>query len=220
MRDGTVYIIDDDSGLNASLAALFRSVSLRAELFQHPQSFLDLGEINRPACLILDVRLPSINGIDVLDRIRGLGWSVPVVMISGHADVGMAVRAIHKGANDFLEKPVNDTILLQLVQHFISQDAFGSACELICDSVRGKLDTLTERERMVLQCMLRGQPNKVAARHLSLSVKAVEGHRINLLHKMDCASAADLVKAVGSCPKAIRNPQRCCREGGAFCAPM
>ena len=220
MRDGTVYIIDDDPGLNASLAALLRSVSLHAELFQHPQPFLDLGEISRPACIILDVRLPGTNGLDVLDHNRRLGWSVPVVMISGHADVGTAMRAIRKGANDFLEKPVNDTILLQLVQHFISQDASGFACELICDSVRGKLDTLTERERAVLQCMLHGQPNKVAARHLNLSVKAVEGHRINLLHKMGCASPADLVNAVGSCPKATRNPQRCCREGGAFCTTM
>lgn len=219
MREGTVYIVDDDPGLNASLAALFHSVSLRAELFQHPQSFLDLGAVSRPACVILDVRLPGINGLDVLDHIRRLGWSVPVVMISGHADVGTAVRAIHKGASDFLEKPVNDTILLQTVQHFISTDACDFACELICESVRGRLDTLTERERAVLQCMLGGQPNKVAARQLNLSVKAVEGHRINLLHKMGCASPADLVKAVGSCPKATRNPQRCSREGGGFCAP-
>lgn len=220
MRDSTVYIIDDDSGLNASLAALFRSVSLRTELFQQPQPFLDLGEISRPACIILDVRLPGINGIDVLDHIRRRGCSAPVVMISGHADVGMAVRAIHKGANDFLEKPVNDTILLQLVQRFISQDASDFACELICDSVRCKLDTLTERERAVLQCMLHGQPNKVAARQLNLSVKAVEGHRINLLHKMGCASPTDLINAVGTCPKATRSPQRCCREGSAIYAPI
>ena len=220
MRDSTVYVVDDDPGLSASLAALFRSVSLRAELFQHPQSFLDLNEINRPACIILDVRLPGISGLDVLCQVRRRGWLVPVIMISGHADISMAVGAIRKGANDFLEKPVNDTVLLQRVQHLISQDASGFACELVCDGVRSKLDTFTERERAVLQCILRGQPNKVAAGHLNLSVKAVEGHRISLLHKMGSASLVDLVRAVGSCPRATASPQRCCREGGAFNALM
>lgn len=220
MRDGTVYIIDDDPGLNASLAALFRSVSLHAELFQHPEPFLDLSKIARPACIILDVRLPGINGLDVLDQIRQRGCSVPVVMISGHADVSTAVRAIHKGANNFLEKPTNDTVLLQLVQHFISLDTSNFTSEMICDNIRSKLNTLTERERAVLQCMLQGQPNKVAARQLNLGVKAVEGHRINLLHKMGCASPVDLVNAVGICPKASRNPQRCCREGGTPCTTI
>jgi FixJ family two-component response regulator len=218
MREGIVYIVDDDPGLNASLVALFRSVSLRAEMFLHPQPFLDLGEINRPACIILDVRLPGINGLDVLDHIRRHGRSVPVVVISGHADVGMVVRAIHNGASDFLEKPVNDTILLQAVQHFISQDASEFSCELICESVRSKLDTLTERERPVLQCILHGLSNKAAAKQLNLSVKAVEGHRSNVLRKMGCASPVDLVTAVGFCPKVTRNPQKCCREGGLFCA--
>ncbi|MBN2752404.1 MAG: response regulator transcription factor [Rhodospirillaceae bacterium] len=219
MREATVYIVDDDPGLSASLAALFRSVSLRAEVFQHPQSFLDLGKINRPACIILDVRLPGVNGLDVLERIRQFGWTVPIIMISGHADVVMAVRAMHRGASDFLEKPVNDTILLQLVQHHISCDAYAFSCELLCERIRCKLETLTERERAVLQCILQGQPNKVAARQLGLSVKAVEGHRINLLHKMGCASVVDLVNAVGSCPKANRNPQSCSRGGGCHAVP-
>jgi two-component system response regulator FixJ len=160
-----------------------------------------LPEINRPACIILDVRLPGINGLEVLDRVRHHGWTAPVVVISGHADVVMAVRAMHKGAKDFLEKPVNDTILLQLVQHCIAQDSHDFSCELQCDNIRGKLDTLTERERAVLQCILQGLPNKVAARRLTLSVKAVEGHRAKLLYKMGCASPVDLVKAVGHCPK-------------------
>ena len=172
MHEPTVYIIDDDPGLSASLVALFRSVSLRTEVFQHPQPFLDLGDINRPACVILDVRLPGVNGMDVLERIRRLGGTVPIIMISGHADVVMAVKALHNGASDFLEKPVNDTILLQLVQHYISSDSYDISCELVCDSIRGKLETLTERERAVLQCIMQGLPNKVAARQLNLSVKA------------------------------------------------
>jgi FixJ family two-component response regulator len=217
MREGTVYIIDDDPGLNASLAALFHSVGLRAELFQHPQAFLDMAEIGRPGCVILDVRLPGISGLDVLERVRKEGSSVPVVMISGHADVGMAVRALHRGASDFLEKPVNDTLLLQRVQYSISQDAMTLICERQCDDIRGKLEMLTERERSVLQCILRGLSNKAAARELNLSVKAVEGHRINILHKMECASPVDLVKAVGFCPKATSNPQNCGRRSGGVC---
>ncbi|OYY88457.1 MAG: two-component system response regulator, partial [Rhizobiales bacterium 35-66-30] len=132
--------------------------------------------------------------------------------ISGHADVGMAVRAMHAGARDFLEKPVNDTVLLQLVQRWIRWDAQNYSCELICDDIRSKLAVLTEREQSVLQCMLRGQPNKVAAHALKLSVKAVEGHRINLLHKMGVQSPIDLIRMVGSCPKDTHNPLRCSRE--------
>lgn len=218
MRDPLVYIVDDDPGLNASLAALFRSVGLKTELFQHPQAFLDVREINRPACVLLDVRLPGINGLDVLDRVNRVGWTMPVVMLRGHADVVLAVRALHAGARDFLEKPVNDTVLLQLVQHWIRWDAQNHACEQICDSIRAKLDTLTEREQSVLDCMLRGLPNKVAAWELKLSVKAVEGHRINLLHKMGAQSPVDLVRMVGSCPKAGHSPRHCGRtRGGNHC---
>ncbi|WP_454916587.1 response regulator transcription factor [Xanthobacter sediminis] len=212
MREPAVYIVDDDPGLNASLAALFRSVGLKTELFQHPQPFLELAQINRPACVLMDVRLPGINGLEVLEQVGRIGWTVPVLMISGHADVVMAVRAMHAGARDFLEKPVNDTVLLQLVQHWIRWDAQNYSCELICDDIRAKLATLTEREQSVLQCMLRGQPNKVAAHALKLSVKAVEGHRINLLHKMGVQSPVDLVRMVGSCPKEANNPLRCSRE--------
>lgn len=214
MREPAVYIVDDDPGLNASLAALFRSVGLRTEMFQHPQPFLELAHISRPSCLLLDVRLPGINGIDVLEQVGRIGWTMPVVMISGHADVVMAVRALHAGARDFLEKPVNDTVLLQLVQHWIRWDSQNYACEVICDSIRAKLATLTEREQSVLQCMLRGQPNKVAAHALNLSVKAVEGHRINLLHKMGVQSPVELVRMVSSCPKATHNPMRCSRDHG------
>ena len=212
MREPVVYIVDDDPGLNASLAALFRSVSLKTELFQHPQPFLELPQINRPACVLLDVRLPGINGLEVLEQIGRIGWTLPVIMISGHADVVMAVRAMRAGARDFLEKPVNDTILLQLVQHWIRWDTQNYSCELICDDIRAKLATLTEREQSVLQCILRGQPNKVAAHALNLSVKAVEGHRINLLRKMGVQSPVELVRMVGNCPKATHNPLRCSRE--------
>jgi FixJ family two-component response regulator len=216
MSEPLVYIVDDDAGLNASLAALFRSVGLKTELFQHPQGFLDMREINRPACVLLDVRLPGINGLDVLEQVTRIGWTMPVVMISGHADVVMAVRALHAGARDFLEKPVNDTVLLQLVQHWIRWDAHNYPGEQACDSIRAKLEMLTEREQSVLECMLRGLPNKVVAWELKLSVKAVEGHRINLLHKMGAQSPLDLVRMVGTCPKASHNPRHCGRTRGGM----
>ncbi|MBS1165413.1 MAG: nwsB 1 [Proteobacteria bacterium] len=220
MREAVVYIVDDDPGLNASLAALFRSVGLKTELFQHPQPFLELRQINRPACVLLDVRLPGINGLDVLKQVGKIGWTMPVLMISGHADVVMAVRALHTGARDFLEKPVNDTILLELVQHWIRWDMRSYSCEVICDGIRAKLDLLTEREQSVLQCMLRGLPNKVAARELNLSVKAVEGHRINVLHKMGVQSPVELMSMVGICPKATDTPLNCIRgRGDDRCQP-
>ncbi|MBB5751371.1 response regulator transcription factor [Prosthecomicrobium pneumaticum] len=210
MHEPTVYIVDDDAGYSASLAALFASVNLRTELFSHPQTFLEQRRISRPACAVLDMRLPGISGLDVLRQMRRSGWTMPVLFVSGHADVATAVRALHAGACDMLEKPVNDTLLLQLVQRWIRADADSYAGEMICRETRMKLDTLTEREKAILDCVLRGLPNKVAARELKLSVKAVEGHRINVLHKMGASSPVDLFRMVATCPKVGSSPLHCC----------
>lgn len=212
MREPVVYLIDDDPALNASVAALLRSVGLKTEIFQHPQPFIELTHFIRPTCVLLDVRLPGMNGLEVLEHFSRNSWTMPVVMISGHADVAMAVRAMQSGAREFLQKPVNDTVLLQLVQHWIRWDTQNHAHEVICDDIRTKLSTLTERELSVLQCILRGQPNKVVAHVLNLSVKAVEGHRINLMRKMGAQSPVELVRMVGTCPKAKHNPLNCARD--------
>jgi len=218
MLKGAVYIIDDDPGLNASLVALFHSVSVYVEAFQDPQLFLALPNIRRPACIILDVRLPGISGLEVLERMCEKGWSSPVLMISGHADVALAMRAMRLGAIDFLEKPMNDSILLGIVQHSIVKDTGNVQCELICDSIRKKLTTLTERELSVLQCLILGLQNKAAASQMNLSVKAIEGHRTNLFHKMGCASPAELIKLVSICPKLTASPLTCGRQFGKICS--
>ena len=213
MRDGTIYIVDDDVVLTSTLASLFTSVKINTEIHLSPEPFLALPALARPGCILLDVRLPGINGLEVLERTRQRGWTIPVLMMSGYADVTMAVQAMHKGATDFLEKPVNAAVLLQRVQHCIEQDMVANRSEQACQTVRELLMTLTDRERGVLNCIQDGMPNKVTATKLNLSVKAIEGHRVNLLKKMRCTSAIDLVKMVSICPKNSGNPALC--AGGA-----
>lgn len=220
MPEATVYVIDDDPGINASLAALFQSVGLKTDLHQDPEAFMARPEIDRPGCVVLDARMPGIGGLDVLEQIRHRGWAIPVLMISGHADVAMAVRALKAGASDFLEKPVNDTLLLQLVQKSITRDATTVRCERRCLAVRQKLATLTERERAVLKCVVDGLSNKATAREMNLSVKAVEGHRANLLRKMESPSAIDLALLVGTCPRISHCPLTSPSNGGCGCCHL
>ena len=217
MSDATVYVVDDDPGLNTSLAALFQSVGIKTEVFQDPEAFMAQPTINRPGCVVLDARMPGICGLDVLEQIRNRRWSIPILMISGHADVAMAVRALQAGATDFLEKPVNDTLLLQLVQKSINRDVRAVHNEHRCLAVRQKIAILTERERAVLKCVMAGMSNKATAREMGLSVKAVEGHRANLLHKMECPSAVELVLAVGTCPRRVYCPLTAPSKGGCDC---
>lgn len=218
MHDATVYVVDDDPGLNSSLAALLLSVGLKVELYQDPEAFMARTGIDRPGCVILDARMPGIGGLELLEQVRQRGWTIPVLMISGHADVVMAVRALRAGASDFLEKPVNDTLLLQLVQKSISRDATTVRCERRCRAIRQKLGTLTEREHAVLRCVMMGMSNKATARDLELSVKAVEGHRANLLRKMECPSPIELVLTVGICPKMAHCPLTSLQNSDCGCS--
>jgi FixJ family two-component response regulator len=217
MYKNTVYVIDDDAGFSASLVALFHSVDILVESFQDPYLFLDLSELKRPTCVILDVRLPGIYGLEVMERIQQKGWSSPVLMMSGHGDVPMAMRAMHLGAVDFLEKPMNESILIQLVQNSIVKDANRFQCERLCDSIRGRMALLTERELGVLRCLILGLQNKAAAIQMNLSVKAIEGHRANLFQKMGCASSTELIKLVSNCPKFSTSPLNCNRKFGKIC---
>lgn len=204
-----VYIVDDEEVFVRSVEAVFQSVDLSVKVYQHPVEFLELATLERPCCVVLDSRMPSISGSDVLQELKRRHHSIPVVMVSAHADVAMAVQAMQRGAADFFEKPIPASVLLPVVQRLIQQDTLAVAGEQACRVIREKLQMLTDRERHVLSCLVEGQPNKLIARAMDISVKAVEGHRQRLLRKMECGSAIELVRKVSVCPKAGSSPLSC-----------
>lgn len=190
----TVYIIDDDKYARESLEWLVDSVHLPVKAFEGGQQFLDYYKKGLPGCAVLDVRMPDINGIDLHLKLKELGAILPVIIMTGHADVPMAVRAMKAGVYDFIEKPYNDTLMLQRIQSAINYDSDERQKQIRIDEVNQHLDTLTPREREVLDYVLHSTPNKVIASELNISIKTVELHRGNLMTKMQTKSVTELVR--------------------------
>jgi len=192
----TVYIIDDDAAMRRSIEFLTDSVGLKSRSFESAQSFLDGVRPEDGGCLLLDVRMPGMSGLDLLDRINEDGYSLPVIIITGHADVPMAVRALQSGALEFIEKPFNDQTLLDRVQSAMESDARRRASSRERDAIRARMRTLTPREREVMELVVEGKANKEIAGALELSEKTIEVHRARLMRKMGAGNAADLVRGV------------------------
>ena len=198
MTDPTVFIVDDDEAMRNSLAWLIGSVGLAVETHESAAAFLAAfragGPDERPGCLVLDVRMPGMSGLELQDALARCGSALPVIMITGHADVPMAVRALRAGAVDFIEKPFNDQMLLDRVHEAIARSAKACAERARRARVRDLLDRLTPRERQVAELVAAGKPNKVIAYELDLSMKTVEVHRHNVMEKLELASVADLTR--------------------------
>jgi len=190
----TVYIIDDDKYARESLEWLVDSVHLPVKAFEGGQQFLDYYKIGLPGCAVLDVRMPDINGIDLHIKLKELGAILPVIIMTGHADVPMAIRAMKAGVYDFIEKPYNDTLMLQRIQSGMSYDSDKRQKQIRIDDVNKHLKTLTPREREVLEYVLCSTPNKIIASELNISIKTVELHRGNLMNKMQTKSVTELVR--------------------------
>ncbi len=199
----TVFVVDDHEDVRRSLCWLFESVRLAVQDYTDAESFLDVLRPEYPGCVVVDVRMPGIDGLEVLRRLRAQRACLPVIVITGHGDVPMAVAAMKLGAFDFLQKPVNHQQLLERVRAGLAEDArfradFGNPME-----IAGRFDTLTPKECEVLGCMLRGQPNKTIARGLGIGTRTVETHRANLMRKLQVRSVAGLVRvalAMGMLP--------------------
>lgn len=191
----TVFVVDDDPAVCDSLRFLFESVGLRTVCHASPTPFLERFESDGPGCLVLDVRMPRMGGLDLLAALRRRGCELPVVFITGHASVPLAVRAMEAGATHFLEKPVDDEVLVSQVQRAIARDARRRARETRRRRALENYATLTPREREVLDLVVAGQPNKAIAARLGLSEKTVESHRAHLMKKMGADSLAALVAA-------------------------
>jgi FixJ family two-component response regulator len=191
----TVFVVDDDEVVARSLRWLIESVQLRVETFGSAQAFLDSHDPARHGCLVLDVRMPGLSGLDLQDCLARLKWAIPIIFITGHGDVQMAVRAIKAGAFDFVEKPFNDQDLLDRIQRAIKLDGLRRLEEMESETLLARRDSLTDREREVMSLVVEGLSNKVIAARLDLSPKTIEVHRARVMEKMRARSISDLVKS-------------------------
>ncbi len=189
-----INIVDDDRMARESLKWLAESAHLSVLEYECGQKFLDSFDYRSPGCVVLDVRMPDINGMELYARLKETGATLPVIIVTGHADVAMAVRAMKAGAYDFIEKPYNDALMLELLQSAIACDRDKRERQVKVDDVRFRIDRLTPREHEVMKYVLRAKQNKIIASELGISIKTVELHRANLMTKMNAASPTELVR--------------------------
>ena len=191
---GTVFIVDDDHGVRQGMKFLVRSVGLDAEAFPSADAFLENFDKERAGCLVLDIRMPGMGGLDLQDRLLSLGSPLPIIFITGHGDVPMAVEAMQKGAFDFIQKPFRDQDLLERIGEALNADRRERSERARRSDVATRLEKLTDREREVLELVVAGKPNKVIAYELGVSQRTVEIHRARVMDKMRARSLADLVR--------------------------
>ena len=191
-----VYVVDDDEAMRDSLKWLLESRGLKVELYPSGEAFLDAFDSGFCGCLVLDVRMPGMSGLDLYARLRARASTLPVIFITGHGDVPMAVSALKQGAADFIEKPFNDRDMLALIESCMERDRGAAAARAESASLMQRLERLTQREREVLGLIVAGKLNKQIADELGISIKTVEVHRSRVMEKMGANSVAELVHLV------------------------
>jgi two-component system, LuxR family, response regulator FixJ len=192
----TVFVVDDDEGVRNSMRFLLKSVGLPARALASAGEFLESYQPGQPGCLVLDVRMPGMSGLELQQQLNLRGAVIPVIFITGHGDIPMAVEAMQQGAFDFLQKPFRDQDLIDRIQRALERDARSRVALVEHARIRERLDSLTPREREVLALMTRGKPNKIMAAELGVSQRTVEIHRARVMEKSGAASLAQLVRMV------------------------
>jgi len=190
----TVFIVDDDTSIRDALKNLMRSVGLRVETFATAQEFLSSPYVKDPGCLVLDVRLPGVSGLDLQRQLSGAGILTPVIFITGHGDIQMSVRAMKAGAYEFLTKPFRDQDLLDAVQQAIDRDSMARRHRAETERLRERFESLSRREQEIMLLVAQGLINKQIATRLGTSEATVKMHRAHLMEKMQAGSLADLVR--------------------------
>jgi two-component system, LuxR family, response regulator FixJ len=193
-RKPVIYIVDDDDGMRRALTVLMTTVGYQPVAFARPAEFLAKYDANQAGCLVLDVRMPEMSGLEVQQQLNRNGALIPVILITGHGDIPMAVQAMKDGAFDFLQKPFRDQELLDRINAALKQDAQNRESVDRLADLRQRAESLTPREREVMGHVVDGKANKVIAIDLGLSERTVEIHRANVMEKMAARSVAHLVK--------------------------
>jgi FixJ family two-component response regulator len=189
-----IYIVDDDDGMRRALDTLLSTVGYKTAVFSRPSDFLARLTADSQGCLILDIRMPEMSGLEVQQQLNRMGSMLPVIFITGHGDVPMAVQAMKEGAFEFIQKPFRDQELLDHINHALKQDAEYRSIAARRSDVKHRLDSLTSREKQVMDLIVEGNANKVVAIDLGLSERTVEIHRAKVMEKMGARSVAHLVK--------------------------
>ena len=197
LAEPTVFVVDDDASVREALASLIASVALHVECFATPGEFLRRAGNDNPSCVVLDVRMPGLSGLEVQQRLAHTERKMPVIFISAHGDIPMAVRAMKDGAIEFLPKPFRDEDLLEAIQQALARDEASKAHDLEINQVRSRHARLTRRQRQILALLMEGKLNKQIAAELGLSENTIKVHRHRIMERMGASSVARLVHMVG-----------------------
>lgn len=194
MSDATVFIVDDDASVRDSLALLLSLRGFRTQSFASAEAFLDTYRGDREGCLLTDLRMPGLSGLELHAELQRRGVALPVVVLTAHGDVATTRMAMKAGAFDFLEKPVDDAVLLDVLHHAIAEDGRRREAARREQSVRERLDRLTPREADVLRLLVEGLQHRDVAERLSISPRTVEVYKARMMEKLQCRSIAELVR--------------------------
>jgi two-component system response regulator FixJ len=195
----TVFVVDDDEALREALTQLLENAGLAVEAFAAGPAFLAAYEEGRPGCLLLDVAMPGMSGLEVQAELKQRDLKIPIVFLTGHGDIPMAVKAVQSGATDFLEKPFHADVLVERIQKALALDVECRQMEQQSSSIRQRHDQLTSREREVMALVVDGFSSKEIAIELGISFRTVEVHRTHVMHKMAAGNLAELVNLAAFC---------------------
>ena len=195
-HDPTVFLVDDDEAVRDSLGLLMKSVALASQSFASADEFLADFDPDRPGCLVLDIRMPGMSGMELQQKLLDMQAILPIIFITGHGDIPMAVEAMQRGAIDFIPKPFRDHELLDCINKALEDDRRNRDTLLEREEVEKRIDRLTPREKQVMELVVQGKANKVIAGDLDVSQRTVEIHRARVMEKMQARSLAQLVRMV------------------------
>lgn len=190
----TVFVVDDDEAVRDSLAAVLGVEDFTVETFDSGEAFLTAFDAERPGCLLVDVRMPGMSGLELHEALAARGARIPVIMITGQGDVPTAVRAMKAGVAEFIEKPVDTDQMVAMVRHLLAEQREAAEAESAAAGVAERVDRLTPRERDVLKHLVAGAPNKVIAYELGISPRTVEVHRARVMEKMQARHLSELIR--------------------------
>lgn len=216
VQNATVYIVDDDESIRKAKARLLNSVGLRVEVFSSAREFLEHDRADMPGCLLLDVRMPGLSGLDLQQELIASQFNLPIIFISAHGNIPMSVRAMKAGAVDFLPKPVDDQALLDAVRQAIDQDTLSRRDAEELRDIQTRIQTLTPREHEILKLVVEGLINKQIASRLGISLPTVKCHRRHVMEKMAVSSVAELARMVERSIASLRLKDDICHPKARF----